>query len=193
MLETLLPTTQLLEELGHRVKNINIDLEGWRDAFDPLILINEHRERAHLLDGQADLLTGYERRSLEIGKRLTVEAVEKGHIAHQSYRQRIEALFKDIDVLVLPTCATTAFPIGKRPTKIGSTSVHWLWGAFPCTAPFNVSGSPAASLPFASLDGLPVGLQLVGPLGSDEMIFDLAESLERVHPFDTSTLQRSWC
>ena len=192
LLQKLEPARQLLEKLGHYVHDLEIDLAGWREAFDTLVLFNEYRERGHLLDTQKDLLTGYARRSLEVGKTLKAEQIESAHRHHLSYRNRIRDLFTGIDALVLPATATTAFTIGLRPTIIDEVPVHWLWGAFPCTAPFNVAGTPAANLPFDMLDGLPVGLQLVSPMGTDELILDLAQQLELEHPFDYTPMHKQW-
>ena len=40
-----------------------------------------------------------------------------------------------------------------------------------------IAGAPQITLPIANIDGLPVGLSLVGPVGSDEMLLALAEEL----------------
>jgi Asp-tRNA(Asn)/Glu-tRNA(Gln) amidotransferase A subunit family amidase len=43
----------------------------------------------------------------------------------------------------------------------------------------NIAGLPGISVPFAkSSDGLPIGMQIVGPIGSDRALIDLAEQLE---------------
>ncbi|MGI9286281.1 MAG: amidase [Pseudomonadales bacterium] len=181
-----------LAELGHHVTEYRLELNGWQDAFDPLVLHNEYRERGHLLDTSADLLTGYERRSLEVAKTLSLESVEQGHQQHAAYRSRIKKLFEQFDLVVLPTTAVPAFPIKQRPSVIDGQQVHWLWGAFPCTAPFNVAGNPAATLPCGFVDSLPVGLQIVGPYLSEAMLLNVAEDLEEVLAFDQSAVIEKW-
>ena len=86
-----------LAELGNNIIEYDLDIEGWNQAFGPLVLHNEYRERAHLLDEAADILTGYERRSLEIARELSAEDAE--------YRRRIQALFDDFDLIITPTTA----------------------------------------------------------------------------------------
>ena len=181
-----------LAEFGHDIVEYELDIEGWEEAFGPLVLHNEYRERAHLLDDAADILTGYERRSLEIARELTVEDIEKARRRHAEYGRRIQTLFADFDLIVTPTTAVTAFPVGCRPTEIDRRDVHWLWGAFPCTAPFNVSGNPAASLPCGLLDSLPVGLQIVGPAFTENRILDIAEDLEEALDLDQAWIIDKW-
>ena len=55
-------------------------------------------------------------------------------------------------------------------------------GAF--TAIFNATGQPAISLPLHwTADGLPVGVQLVAPLGREDLLIDVAAQLERAQPW----------
>jgi amidase len=58
------------------------------------------------------------------------------------------------------------------------------FGYMPFTPLFNVTGSPAMSLPLhATADGLPVGVQVAGALGDDARLFALAAQLERAAPW----------
>ena len=73
-----------------------------------------------------------------------------------------DALFERFDVLVSPTCATTAFPLGEKaqdPLAMYLTDV--------LTIPSNMAGLPGLSLPCGLSEGLPVGLQLIGPQFSE--------------------------
>ena len=181
-----------LVEYGHNIIEYALDIDGWEEAFGPLVLHNEYRERDHLLDEAADILTGYERRSLELARELSAEDVEKARRRHAEYSRRMQTLFDDFDLIITPTTAVPAFPVGQRPTEIDSREVHWLWGAFPCTAPFNVSGNPAASLPCGLADSLPVGLQIIGPAFNESRILDVAEDLEEALNLDQSRIIDKW-
>jgi aspartyl-tRNA(Asn)/glutamyl-tRNA(Gln) amidotransferase subunit A len=75
-------------------------------------------------------------------------------------------LFERIDVLVTPTTPQTAFPL-ESPLPDNA-------GDFTCIA--NLAGLPAVTIPMGmTLDGLPVGMQFVGPPGSDLRLLELAE------------------
>lgn len=178
---------ELLSALGHKVDEVTLDLKGWDEVFGPLVLLEEWRERGHLLDCCRDQLTDYEVASLLAAESLTPEKIERARGLHAAYRAHIAALLERFDVLLLPTTASPAFPIGERPREIDGQRVGRLWGAFPFTAPFNVSGNPAAALPCGLSDGLPISAQLVGAFGQDAALLDLAGQVEEALNFRAST------
>jgi amidase len=59
-----------------------------------------------------------------------------------------------------------------------------MMGFTPLTASFNMTGTPAISLPLAwSADGLPLGLMFGGKFGDEATLLCLAGQLERAHPW----------
>jgi aspartyl-tRNA(Asn)/glutamyl-tRNA(Gln) amidotransferase subunit A len=92
-----------------------------------------------------------------------------------------DALFERLDLLLSPTCPTTAFPIGAKaqdPLAMYLTDV--------LTIPPNMAGLPSLSIPCGLSDGLPVGLQLIGPQFSENALYRVAHALERAIAFDTT-------
>jgi aspartyl-tRNA(Asn)/glutamyl-tRNA(Gln) amidotransferase subunit A len=88
-------------------------------------------------------------------------------------------LFERFDVLVSPTCATVAFPLGARaqdPLAMYLTDV--------LTIPSNMAGLPGLSIPCGLSEGLPVGLQLIGPQFSENALFRIGHALEQAIGFD---------
>jgi aspartyl-tRNA(Asn)/glutamyl-tRNA(Gln) amidotransferase subunit A len=81
----------------------------------------------------------------------------------------VGAIFDQVDLLMTPTTATTAFVAeGPPPLEIAGQRVGGM-GSVPYTAPFNISGQPAVSIPAGtSPDGLPIGLQVVARRHHDE-------------------------
>lgn len=83
------------------------------------------------------------------------------------------------DILVTPTNPVTAYAHGSRepvrePEDRFSATVCF-------TFPFNITGQPAISVPCGtSAAGLPIGLQIVGPIGSDLRVLWVAQAFERV-------------
>ena len=59
------------------------------------------------------------------------------------------------------------------------------------TFPANLHGNPAVSVPSGFLDGLPIGLQVVGPHFSEELLLDLALTVERNRPWPLTTRNAS--
>ncbi|MCC6778352.1 MAG: amidase [Hyphomicrobiales bacterium] len=174
--------------LPHDGEEVDLPLAGWNDAFAPLVLEEEGRERGHLLGRHRDLLTSYEIAALEAAKALGSQDVERARRRHREYREAVAALFRTYDVILTPTTSVTAFPIGERPRRIAGEKVDTLWGAFPFTAAFNVAGVPAASLPCGLVEGRPVGVQLVCASGRDDLLLDVADQLEQALKFDTSRI-----
>ena len=78
-----------------------------------------------------------------------------------------------IDALVAPTSPSVAFRFGAR---TADPVAMYLSDA--CTLPVNMAGLPGISIPCGLSDGLPVGLQLIGPAWSELMLFRAARAFE---------------
>jgi aspartyl-tRNA(Asn)/glutamyl-tRNA(Gln) amidotransferase subunit A len=90
-----------------------------------------------------------------------------------------DALFERFDVLVSPTSPTVAFRLGERtenPLAMYLSDV--------LTIPSNMAGLPGLSIPCGLSEGLPVGLQLVGPQFAENTLFRVGHALERALAFD---------
>jgi aspartyl-tRNA(Asn)/glutamyl-tRNA(Gln) amidotransferase subunit A len=86
-----------------------------------------------------------------------------------------EAAYERFDFLICPTSPTTAFKIGE---KADDPLAMYLSDLF--TIPTNLAGSTAISVPCGLADdGLPVGLQLLGPPLSEELLFRAGHAFER--------------
>ncbi|MFI6867748.1 amidase [Nocardia sp. NPDC050406] len=83
------------------------------------------------------------------------------------------------DALITPTMPITAFEAG-HDVPPGSGLRSWpQWTPF--TYPFNLTQQPAISIPAGTTaDGMPVGLQIVGPRHSDDMVLALARYAEQI-------------
>ena len=88
-----------------------------------------------------------------------------------------ERAYADVDVLISPTAPTTAFPFGAKADPLA------MYLSDVCTIPSNLAGHPAVSVPFGTGDdGLPVGVQLMGPPLSEERLMAVASILEDAAP-----------
>jgi aspartyl-tRNA(Asn)/glutamyl-tRNA(Gln) amidotransferase subunit A len=90
------------------------------------------------------------------------------------------AAFERFDVLISPTSPTVAFKIGE---KAESPLAMYLTDVL--TIPPNMAGLPGLSIPCGLSEGLPVGLQLIGPQFSENTLFRTGHALERAIGFDT--------
>src|SRR5207247_770338 len=89
------------------------------------------------------------------------------------------AAFERFDVLVSPTSPTVAFKIGEK-----SDNPLAMYLADVLTIPPNMAGLPSLSIPCGLSEGLPVGLQLIGPQFSENTLFRVGHALERAIGFD---------
>ncbi len=88
------------------------------------------------------------------------------------------AAYAQVDLLLTPTAPTTAFPLGERTADPMTMYVNDV-----CTIPSNLTGHPGISVPFGvGDDGMPVGVQLLGPALSEPTIYQAAAVLEEVAP-----------
>jgi len=86
------------------------------------------------------------------------------------------------DLLITPTVPVTAFEVGQDVPDPERQKRWTEWAPF--SYPFNMTGQPAATLPcgFTS-EGLPVGLQVIGPLYSDGLVLRACHAFEAAKPF----------
>ena len=88
--------------------------------------------------------------------------------------REFQEAFQKYDVLVAPTSPTTAFRLGEKvedPVQMYLSDV--------CTIPVNIAGIPAMSIPAGFVDGLPVGMQLMGKPLAEETILRAAYAYEQ--------------
>jgi aspartyl-tRNA(Asn)/glutamyl-tRNA(Gln) amidotransferase subunit A len=90
------------------------------------------------------------------------------------------AVLEDFDVLVSPTSPTVAFPLGAR-----TANPLAMYLSDVLAIPPNMACLPSLSIPCGLSDGLPVGLQLVGPQFSENRLFRVGHTLEQAIGFDT--------
>jgi aspartyl-tRNA(Asn)/glutamyl-tRNA(Gln) amidotransferase subunit A len=89
-------------------------------------------------------------------------------------------LFDRFDLLVSPTSPTVAFELGAKTQNPLSMYLSDL-----LTIPSCMAGLPGLNIPCGLSEGLPVGLQLVGPQLSENTLFRVGHALERALGFDT--------
>jgi amidase len=103
----------------------------------------------------------------------------------QAYARGIIGFFDTYDLLLTPSLAQRPLPIGHL-TASGSDPMTEAINFTPFTPLWNVTGQPAISLPlFQGDDGLPLGIQLVGPPLGEGLLLSLAAQLEQARPWVT--------
>ena len=172
-----------LGELGCLVEPVG--LEEWEDwpaqQISARIFSAEgSRYLGPIIEGRQELL------ALSMQRRLSIplpafdeylEAMEQVELL----RAGLAALFTRFDVLLCPSGPVTAHPHDTRRHEIGEETApprH----ALTCTVPFDLTGSPALSVPFGrSREGLPIGVQLVGRHFEETTVLRAGAALEELY------------
>jgi aspartyl-tRNA(Asn)/glutamyl-tRNA(Gln) amidotransferase subunit A len=128
-----------------------------------------HRER---LAEHPDWFGADVRQRLEAGRALSAAEYSLARRAQSELKRHFESFFTDYDVLILPTTASAAVPID------GLQSAEYAPRLTRFTAPFNLLGLPALTVPCGKVDGLPVGLQIVGPAWAEDRVLRAGRAFE---------------
>jgi aspartyl-tRNA(Asn)/glutamyl-tRNA(Gln) amidotransferase subunit A len=89
------------------------------------------------------------------------------------------AAFENFDVLVSATSPTVAFELGAR-----TANPLAMYASDLLTIPSCMAGLPGLNIPCGLSDGLPVGLQLIGPQFAENTLFAVGHALEKAIGFD---------
>jgi aspartyl-tRNA(Asn)/glutamyl-tRNA(Gln) amidotransferase subunit A len=108
---------------------------------------------------------------------------KKSKLTQNRISAEFDEAFKACDIILTPTSPVTAFKIGD---KFGDPLA--MYAADICTAPVNIAGLPAVSLPCGEVDGLPVGLQLIGSKFGERVILNAGFAYEKSCGFSSLPL-----
>jgi Asp-tRNA(Asn)/Glu-tRNA(Gln) amidotransferase A subunit family amidase len=167
-------------------RSIERDIEGM--ALGPAIQFNTicpestayHSERlkARGADYAEDV-----RVRLEIGMFLPAPWYVKAQRMRRQLADRMEAVLREADAIVVPTMRAPAPPVGANRASIGGKDFALHTAVTNLTGPFNLTGLPAISVPWTkSKDGVPICLQVVGARGRDWDVLAIARRLEAASP-----------
>jgi aspartyl-tRNA(Asn)/glutamyl-tRNA(Gln) amidotransferase subunit A len=149
------------------------------DVFARYIVLatTAHAARyGHLVETWGDRLTASIRASIANGQRYSAVAWQQAHDWRTTLFRAVQALFTRYDIIATPTM--TAPPPTVDAEGSIATEAYAAWAA--PLYPFNLSSHPAISVPAGmTADGLPVGLQLVGPWFGEARLLSAAASLEQ--------------
>lgn len=113
-------------------------------------------------------------RRLKMGLAYTSSEYAQARRVQMEIKHKFKLLFNDYDLLILPSTPITA------PLIEGSDAVEQARRLTRFTAPFNLAGLPAMSLPCGfSMEGLPIGLQIAGPEWSEAKVLIAGRAYER--------------
>jgi aspartyl-tRNA(Asn)/glutamyl-tRNA(Gln) amidotransferase subunit A len=170
-----------IEALGANVERIRLEIDAPGRLRRHGLLISEAEGSVCFADELArddDGLTPGFRKLLEYGKSQSAGRLAASYLAVAEARASVERqlALQGLDLLICPTAPQTAFEQG------GDVPANQ--ADYTCLA--NICDLPAASIPIGFSDGLPVGLQVMGPSWTDPFVLRVAIRLER--EFGAATL-----
>lgn len=119
----------------------------------------------------ADRLAGLAQRSLAFATTISSYDVDHAHATIAVARAAIETAFNQVDMILAPTLPCAVPARDERQIEIQGDPISVIAALMSFTAPFNVSGHPAVSLPTSlTLHNIPFSIQLVGPLRTDRQL-----------------------
>ena len=118
----------------------------------------------------------------EIGVNYTLEEFDRAMDERVRLGQLMCGFHAEYDLLVTPALAVPPFQAGRDVPEPGPGTRWTDWTPF--TYPFNLTGQPACVVPCGfNAAGLPVALQIVGPMYGDALVLRAAAAFEQVRPF----------
>jgi aspartyl-tRNA(Asn)/glutamyl-tRNA(Gln) amidotransferase subunit A len=174
-----------LAELGHEVDQgaLPIDIEPITAFWPTLGQVG----LAHVLEGHDanfHLVGARYREMAEPGREVAAQRYLAGLEAVRALRAEAAQAFERLDVIMTPSAAAQPWPADQPfPTEIAGQPVgprgHAVY-----TGWVNACGHPAINLPAEpASDGMPIGFQLVGRFGADEVLLRLARQFEQARPW----------
>ena len=136
-------------------------LPEWRDRMDPGVVA-----------------------CIEAGMRYSAAELVAFRAERLLYYDRVRRFFDRYDLLLTPTLSVVAFPTGRIiPEHWEQHDWDWIrWAGF--SYPFNLTWLPAATCPCGwTPEGLPVGIQIVGPRHRDDRVLQASRAFEQLRPW----------
>jgi aspartyl-tRNA(Asn)/glutamyl-tRNA(Gln) amidotransferase subunit A len=151
------------------------------DVFERYVVLatTAHAARyGHLPEIWGDRMSASIRASIVNGQRYSAVEWQQAHDWRTTLFRAVQGLFERYDVIATPTMLAPPKLVDAEGSIATEAYAEWAAPLYP----FNLSSHPAMSVPAGmTADGLPVGLQLIGPWFGEQRLLDVGALLERLH------------
>lgn len=174
-----------LEAAGATVRSVSIP--GLADTEFALTVIDTSEtstvHNANLRDRPGDY-GGDVRLLLECGELPSAVDYLEAQQLRRGLRREVHRTFADVDVLVGPTLGIRTPRIGEDTALLNGEPVVAIDHMIRLVGPASLLGLPCLSVPCGLVDGLPVGLQVIGPALGEQVVLDVGHVLECSNPLE---------
>lgn len=193
--DAVLEAAKLCAGFGHQVEEARLDV-GW-DSFYPALIAGGCASAAAgiVMLGDAlartpspDNLEPFTWLVYERGRQMSAVDYFQALAEFARVQRVLGTYFATVDILLTPVLTRPPARVGEQ--SLPPVSVEEAWHDFggdgysPFAGLFNITGQPAASIPFAmSKEGLPIGIHAVARFGDEATIFSLASQIESARPW----------
>lgn len=170
-----------LEKMGARIEPVKIPSLSMAEYAELVTITSEASAVHHAnLEKHPDMFGEDTRFLLEFGELVTAVDYLQAQQIRRKLSNEFAQVFGQVDVLISPTLPFLPPPIGDSTVDINGQSLSFLDEVIRFTGPGNLTGLPALSIPCGVRDGLPIGLQIMGPAFQEEKVLDVAFALEKL-------------
>jgi aspartyl-tRNA(Asn)/glutamyl-tRNA(Gln) amidotransferase subunit A len=169
------------EELGAHVEQIGPVFDSPRQALLTLWAAGTARVMAGFPDEKRRLADPGLIEIASRGERISAAEYVGADLARTALGAQMGAFHQQYDLLLTPMMPVPALPVGQ---DLNDPAIEDMWIDWsPFSYPFNMTRQPAASIPCGlTRAGLPIGLQIVGPLYAEDRVLRAARAFEQTQP-----------
>ena len=120
------------------------------------------------------------RARLEAGRQLSAEVYLRAQRHRRLFTRDFAAAMEGLDAILAPSSPVTAPPLEATAVTINGSTQPLRPALLSCVLPISQLDCPAVSVPIGMLEGLPVGMQLIGRPGSESLLLGLAAAVEEI-------------
>ncbi|MFX0047288.1 MAG: amidase [Candidatus Hermodarchaeota archaeon] len=183
--ESVLDNIQKFEQYDWEVEEANLKIRNPGSAFKTLVSVGYAYDLQKAYNDKRDTLSADLSSIIRLGLDTSAMNLEKAKDQRKGVYKVMYQYFKNYDILITPTTPCPAFKPGwlesgtTFPT-IGKKTLSTLdWITY--TFPFNMTGSPAASIPSSwTKSGLPIGMQIVGKRYDEKTVLQVSKAFEEI-------------